>query len=495
MRGERRIAPSRRRPPDRPTLYVPPPKDAETTLTRAPSTSERDPLAFHGGWVGALLPFFVFLGGVSWLGLSGAPDETGFGPVLLGAIGAGLLLAKDRDRYAEAVVDGMSNRIVMLLILAWLLAGVLGALLRESGLVQSLVWAAEISGVRGGGYVVATFLVCAVFSTATGTSLGTILVCAPLLYPAAGALGGDPAFAIGAILAGATFGDNVSPISDTTIASATTQDADIGGVVRSRMRYALPAAGVAVVAFAILGGDDGVRISAGDAGSGDPVGLAMLAIPILVLGLLLRRKHLVVGLFTGIAAAIALGMTLGRFGTADLFAIDADNFIASGVLLDGMTRAFGVSIFTLLLMGLVGGLEASGLLDRLIEWLGDRAKSAGAAEWWIFGSISTATILTTHSAVAILAVGPVAKSVGESAGVDPYRRANILDVAVCTYPFLLPFFIPTILAASMTAGIVGMPRVSPWDAGLHNVHSWGLLVVLVLSIAGGSRKRGAAGDQ
>ncbi|MGY8778667.1 MAG: hypothetical protein ACKVIN_11135, partial [Longimicrobiales bacterium] len=137
----------------------------------------------------------------------------------------------------------------------------------------------------------------------------------------------------------------------------------------------------------------------------------------------------------------------------------------------------------LLLMGLVGGLEASGLLDRLIEWLRGRAKATRAAEWWIFGSISTATILTTHSAVAILAVGPVAKSVGSSAGVGAYRRANILDVAVCTYPFLLPFFIPTILAASMTAGVEGMPRVSPWDAGLHNVHSWGLLVVLVLSIA------------
>ncbi|MGB1840626.1 MAG: hypothetical protein ACPHWZ_05955, partial [Longimicrobiales bacterium] len=108
---------------------------------------------------------------------------------------------------------------------------------------------------------------------------------------------------------------------------------------------------------------------------------------------------------------------------------------------------------------------------------------------WIFGSISSATILTTHSAVAILTVGPLAKEVGGSAGVGAYRRANILDVTVCTYPFLLPFFIPTILAASMTAGVDGMPRISPWDAGLHNVHSWGLLIVLVTSIAIGRRER------
>ena len=55
--------------------------------------------------------------------------------------------------------------------------------------------------------------------------------------------------------------------------------------------------------------------------------------------------------------------------------------------------------------------------------------------------------------------------VGRGAGVDRYRRANILDVAVCTYPFILPFFIPTVLASSMTAGVDGMPRLTPWDAG------------------------------
>ncbi len=440
-----------------------------------------DLLSFRGGWLGAFAPFVVFLGGVSWLGLSGAPDETGFGPILLLALGVGVSLARDPSRYAEAVIDGMSHRIVTLLILAWLLAGVLGVILRDSGLVDALTWGATATGVRGGGFAVATFLVCAVFSTATGTSLGTILVCAPLLYPAAASLGTDPAFAIGAVLAGATFGDNISPISDTTIASATTQSADLGGVVRSRMRYALPAAAVAIVMFASFGG---AADQPGDLPSGgDPSGLVMLIVPAGVLVLLLRRTHLVVGLFAGIGAGILLGLLLGRFRPADLLAIDPANFIASGIILDGMRRAFGVSIFTILLMGLVGGLTASGLLDRLITWIEARAKTLRSAEWWIFGSISGATVLTTHSAVAILTVGPLAKELGVKSGIDAYRRANILDIAVCTYPFLLPFFIPTILAASMTAGIDGLPRLSPWTAGLHNVHSWALLITLLASIA------------
>jgi len=445
------------------------------------SVSDRDTLEVHGGWVGALTPFLVFLGGVSWLGISGAPDETGFGPVLLTALGVGLLLATDRDRYAEAVIDGMSHRLVMLLILAWLLAGVLGVVLQASGLVQSLVWLADSSGVRGGPFVVAVFAVSAVFATTTGTSLGTILVCAPLLYPAGGPLSADPSFTIGAIVAGATFGDNVSPISDTTIASATTQGADLGGVVRSRMRYALPAAALAVMVFVLNGGGAASGTAAIEVPR-DSVGLWMLAVPILVFTLLLRRHHLVVGLFAGIGAGVALGLAFGRFGPGDLLSVDPDGFIASGILLDGMRRAFGVSIFTILLMGLVGGLEATGLLARVIGWMRDRARTGRGAEWWIFGSVSAATVLTTHSAVAILTVGPLTRAVGESSGVGAYRRANILDVAVCTYPFLFPFFIPTILAASMTSGAGAMPRLSPWDVGLHNVHSWGLLLVLLFSL-------------
>lgn len=425
----------------------------------------------------------LFLAGVSWLGLSGAPDETGFWPVLLIAIALGLFLATDKSAYSEAVIDGMSRRIVMIMLLAWLLAAVLGVLLRESGLVGALVWATSAAGVSGGGFVAVSFLVCVVFSTATGTSLGTILVCAPLLYPAGAPLAADPAFLIGAIIAGATFGDNVSPISDTTIASATTQGAKLGDVVRSRLKYALPAAAVALLVFVLFGGSgaaaDGLQTEP------DALGLLMLAVPALVLTVLIRQRHLMEGLIYGIVSATLLGLALGRFAVADLLSIDRDNFIATGMILDGMRRAIGVSIFTVLLMGLVGGLEGAGLLGRLTRWVRARATSAKRAEWWIFGTVSGATVLTTHSTVAIVTVGDLARDIGEASGVGANRRANILDIAVCTYPFLLPVFIPTVLTASMTADVTGMPRLSPWEVGLHNVHSWALLAVLVFAIATG----------
>lgn len=442
-------------------------------------------LDFRGGAAGALAPFAVFLAGVGWLGLSGAPDETGFWAILLAALTVGLLLARDRRAFSEALVDGMARPIVMLMVLAWILAGVLGTLLGASGLVESLVVVADGAGLRGGGFAAGAFSVCAVFSLATGTSLGTLIVCTPLLYPAGGALGADPAFLVGALLSGATFGDNVSPISDSTIASATTQGAELGGVVRSRLAYALPAAAVAVAGFALLGGAEVPAGPSGSIGDADPLGLVMLAVPLGVMIALLRRAHLVEALLLGSLAAALLGVALGRFAPHDLVGIDEAAYIADGLILDGMRRGVGVSIFTVLLMGLVGVLEASGILDRIVAQARDRARTPRAAEGWIFGAVSVATLLTTHSVVAILTVGELARQTGEAAGIGAHRRANLLDVTVCTYPFLLPFFIPTVLAGALTVDIAGMPRISPLEAGLHNLHSWGLLAVIVAAVVTG----------
>ena len=112
----------------------------------------------------------------------------------------------------------------------------------------------------------------------------------------------------------------------------------------------------------------------------------------------------------------------------------------------------------------------------------------------IFAAVSVAVLLLTHSIVAILAVGDFARGLGERFALHAYRRANILDMTVCTYPFLLPYFIPTILAASVTIGAgFGQPRLSPLAVGLHNFYSWALLGVTLFAIVTGfGRREGAA---
>jgi len=345
----------------------------------------------------------------------------------------------------------------------------------------------------GGAYVAAAFLIACVLSTATGTSLGTLILAVPLLYPPGGALGAHPAFLLAALLAGATFGDNLSPVSDTTIASAGTQGAAMGPVVRSRLRYAVPAGLFSLVLFASLGAGSQTIAPPGDQASLSLAALSMMAAPAWIFIQLLRGRHLLVAMLGGSALAIVLGVAGGLYSWSDLLYLDRDNFVARGLLADGLERSVGVSVLTLLLMGMAAGVEESGLLDRLVESARRRAQSARQAELWIFAATSVAVLVTTHAAVAILTVGDLARETGEAHRLAPERRANLIDVTVCTYPFLLPFFIPTILAASLSqsGADYGMPRVSALEAGLLNFHSWALLVlILVAIVTGWGRRRG-----
>jgi Na+/H+ antiporter NhaC len=444
----------------------------------------------RGGLAGALAPFGLFLAGVAWLALSGAPDERGFWPILLGALALGLLLARDRQRYAETLLAGMSQPLVMLMVLAWLLSGVLSTVLSAAGFVQALVWITTALGLSGSTYVAAAFMACVVVSTSTGTSFGTILICGPLLYPAAAGVGADPIVLAGAILAGATFGDSISPISDTTIASSGTQQVDIGGTVRARLKYVVPAGAAAVLAYLAVGSSH-AEVGATAPVVGQASGLPMILVPPAIVAMLRSRRHLVEALVFGILFALALALPLGLVMPSQLLRVDPGSYAAKSLIIDGLERGVGVSIFTLLLVGLVAGLESSGALERLVGRASDEASHPARAEARIVGVVMGAVLVTTHSVVAILAVGDYARRAGAAAGLGGYRRANLLDISVCTWPFLLPYFLPTILMSGATASgsAVGLPRVSALDAGLWNVYSWGLLVMLAVAVIGGYGRR------
>jgi Na+/H+ antiporter NhaC len=169
-----------------------------------------------------------------------------------------------------------------------------------------------------------------------------------------------------------------------------------------------------------------------------------------------------------------------------LLRFEPGSFAARSLIIDGIERGVGVSVFTLLLVGLVAAFEATGTLARMVA-APRRISSAAGAESWIVATVSAAVLLTTHSVVAILAVGPFARATGIRAGIGPYRRANLLDLTVCTWPFLLPYFLPTILSSNATqSGVgLGMPRISAFDAGIHNFYSWALVIVIVLAVSTG----------
>lgn len=449
-------------------------------------------LQFLGGLPGAVFPFVVVVAGVVWLALSGAPDERGFWPVLLLGLVLGLVLARDRRAYCEIAIEGMAKPILIIMLLAWMLASVVGVLMRETGFIQALTWLSGQFHLSGAAFVGATFIICCIVSTSTGTSFGTILICGPILYPAGGALGAHLPSLIGAVLGGATFGDNISPISDTTIASAVSQQADIGGVVRSRIKYSVPAALIALVLFyvnaSIAGGS---RLNTTVDVQGNPAGLPMLVVPVLILFLLLKGRHLLEGLLAGITLGVLLGLATGLLPPGRVLSLDPANFTATSFIIEGINRSLGICVFTIFLMGLVATTEASGILKRLVDFSVTKTRSVRSAEIWISGVVMGTVMLTTHGAVAILTAADFAAETGRRFHIHAYRRANLLDVTASTVPFIFPYFIPVILATSTTQSgdALGVPALDPVTVGMHNYYSWALLGLLIFALISGYGRR------
>jgi Na+/H+ antiporter NhaC len=371
------------------------------------------------------------------------------------------------------------------MITAWMLASIIGILMTSTGFVEALSWISALLHLGSTSYVVSTFVICCIVSLSTGSSFATILICGPLLYPAGGLLGAHMPTLAGAILGGATFGDFTAPISDTTIASALSQKADIGLTVRSRLKYILPAGLMAIIAFAVSAHfQSNEMVESEFVLSGDNRGWPMIFVPIIIIYLFLRGSHLIHGLMFGLISGIIIAMSCGLLSIQEVISLDLDNFVAKSIIIDGINRSVGISFFTILLMGLVGTIRASSLLDTIVEKVSPLCNTVNRAELMIAGSVWAAVMLTTHSIVAILMVSDFSNSTGEKVGVRAIRRANLLSLVVCVFPFLLPYFIPVILMASTTASgtDLGLATVSPLEVGLYNFVAWGLAIMCLMAV-------------
>ena len=445
-------------------------------------------IAFHGGLGGAVFPFLIVVGGAVYLGIARTPDIYGYWPPVVFALVVGMLLAKNRYRYTEVLIEGMSQPIVMIMVGAWLFASVIGNLMYETGLVEALIWLCLKVGLTGRLFAGATFIIACLVGTSTGTSVGTIITCTPILYPAGYLLGAHPVALMGAILGGGAFGDNLSPISDTTIASAYTQRTDIGGVVKSRLKYALPAGGIALILYIIFGkGSTPIQEVDAIAQTASPRGLPMLLVPVLIVILCLKGRHLLEALLWGMLAGSLTGILFRLITFKDLFRLEKEGGSAHGIILEGMKGGVGISIFTILLVGLVYALQAAGVIDRLIAWAEKIITSARQADFVIMVSTFLTNMVMIQNTVTIVSLGEFARQTGERFHIHPNRRANVLDVAANVFQHIVPYMITVILASaySQYGEKYGAAKIPPLEIGLHNYHSWMLLAVLTFAVLSG----------
>lgn len=446
---------------------------------------EAKKLEFYGGLLGALAPFLLFITGAVYLGINKSPDVSGYLPITTVALIFGMVLSKNRSAYTDAVIDGMAQKILMIMVAAWLFASIIGTLMYATGFVEALVWVCWQLNLKGRWFAGATFLIAALVGTSTGTSIGTIITCAPILYPAGYLLGANPVILMGAIVGGGAFGDCLSPLSDTTIASALTQYADIGGMVKDRLRYTIPAAALALVLYVVFG--KGRLLQSGIeeiTKQASPAGLPMLIVPAVVLFLCLKKRHLVEALFWGILIGCITGLVFGLIIPSQLFSLDVKKHTAGGIILDGMRGGIDVSIFTILLLGLIYSLQRAGVITRLINWASRVIKTVKQTDFIIMLSTIITNLLTAHNTVTIVSLGEFARQTGERFKIHPYRRANILDVAANTFQHIVPYMTTVIIASAYTSfgEKYGAPKMPPLIIGLSNFQSWALLLILIIFI-------------
>lgn len=414
---------------------------------------EERKLEFYGGEWMSLAPMFlfiilIFVTTFLWGSIS---DGALWVPIFLGLV-IPFFLAKDKKHYSSCLISGMASKDTAFPICTWLFAGVFSRILRMSGFAAGLAGLANSFGVGPVMFTVISFIAATLFSTATGTGFGTIAACMGVLYPAGVELGVNPAFLAGTILGGAAFGDNLAPVSDSTIASSTAMGVDIPRCVRSRLKYSLTAAALTLIAIIVVGNILD-QSSAGHIMSEYNQKALVMIIPVVItLVIAIKSGDLIIATVVGSVLAGAFAVA---FGLMDFLQMDVANparealFSVSG---SGLDRTVGGAVFTglssmtqmvvlcLMLFSAIHIMKCGHGDLKILNSLSRITTTSVGAELVISFMVIILSAIMGLNAPAILTVGPsFARPLADKHGISRYRMANLMDAQSCTWCYSLPW--------------------------------------------------------
>lgn len=351
---------------------------------------------------------------------------------------------------------GHANIIYMIWI--FILAGAFAAIAKEIGAVNATV--DLILRLLPAGLIVPGIFVASCFiSLAVGTSVGTVVALTPLATEIAGASGGSTAFMVAVVLGGAFFGDNLSFISDTTIAATRTQGCEMADKFRANVWLAVPAALVTLAFYMIETPEFAVP------DSGAPAQSVWLVLPyMIVIVTAIVRMNVNIVLSLGIVASLVIGIAQGHH------MLDLCGFMGSGI--DGMG---GLIVITLMSAGMLGVVKASGGITWLLQVLTARVKGTRGAQFCIALLVSLVNLCTANNTVAIIIVGSMSKEIARRYGVSASKTASLLDTCSCIIQCLIPYGAQTLLACSLSG-------LSPAEPFAYLYYPWALAVMVIASI-------------
>lgn len=445
-----------------------PPSKREITLSQsAQTTAPNNPASFV-----ALLPLFVFLSLFIGAGVYFQSQGVDFAfyqlpsvIAIMPAIILALVLSKQKLNQAiDTFIGGIGHSNIIAMCLIYLLAGGFAAVAKATGGVDATV-ALGLSLIPSNLLLPGFFVIAAFIATAMGTSMGTIAAVAPIALGVADQAQIDYALMAGAVMSGALFGDNLSIISDTTIAATRTQGCEMKDKFRENLIFAIPASLLTFVAF-VIAGQGQAELAA------QKIDFIKVIPYLTILVLAVAGLNVFVVLTLGILLAGATG-----FITMDYGVIQFGKDIYAGF--SNMQEIF---ILSMLVGGLAALMQQQGglaFVSKQIEKLITRfSKAQGeascrAAELGMAGIVAVTNSCVANNTVSIVVTGDIAKDLAEKHGVTPKRAASVLDIFACIIQGLIPYGAQALLIAS-TFSITPLAAVS---------HAWYCMILAAVAIA------------
>ena len=353
---------------------------------------------------------------------------------------------------------GAGHPNVLLMIWIFLLSGAFAQTARQIGAVDATV-SLMLSAVPARWLLSGLFVTACFLSMAMGTSVGTIVALVPIGAGIAAQCGVPEPYMAALIVGGSFFGDNLSFISDTTIASTRAAGCEMRDKFRANLRIVLPAFVAVAVLYFIRGGSL-------NAASAHTAAQWYLVLPyLLIIVLALCGIHVTVVLGCGIAAVALTGFLTG--------ALDWTGWLeAVGTGISGMSDLI---IVTLLAGGLLELIRAGGGLDLIIRGLSRGIRGRRSAEAAIAGIVSLANLCTANNTIAIITTGGIARELADRYGVPPKKTASLLDTFSCLVQGLIPYGAQLLMAA-------GLAGISPAAIIPHLYYPFLMGLCAVLSI-------------
>ncbi|MHD0319327.1 Na+/H+ antiporter NhaC family protein [Fusobacterium sp. THCT1E2] len=394
----------------------------------------------YGGW--AFIPLVVFLiiylGGGMFFSARGVASPFNQLPrhaaLLIGVIIAFAMNRKMKlDDKINIFTTTSGESGVMMMALIFLLAGAFAGVAKGMGGVDSVV-NLGLTFVPKQFLVPGLFVISAFISTAMGTSTGTLVAVAPIALGISEKVGLNPAITLAAVLGGAMFGDNLSVISDTTIAATRGVGCEMKDKFRMNFLIAIPAAIATIIAFTIVGGAGQIE--------GELSYNLIKVVPYLAV---LIAAVAGINVFTVLIGGILFAGAVG-FVTSSMTFVTFFQSVAKGM--DGMMN---VTIMAILIRGLIGLIKEYGGIEWLVQKLTGNIKTRKGAEYSIAVLVSVLVFCLVNNTIAIIIASPIAKQVGEKFKIAPKRTASLLDIFSCVILCLAPHAGGMLLITSMAS--------------------------------------------